>query len=280
MILRFTGKDTNDVIDLRLDILDNEAVHSWAEYAVSKKTTLTAHHWDVTEIVNVYSIGYCIEKCSQVIEELDKLGLQFPFPVPSEDQVNQTWCNQAHRWFTHQADCIVVADQPIEHKWLHQLNHYIHKMEDNFPSQAVITEWEEEMVAVDENGEPGIGWWDFPLNEETRKDFHSADHYHVILTSEILGKSTLKSYIDGDNPLDWDTSGHSLSNGGINICLTDQRQRVYQSDDFQQWLDRNGATSEDMYYDFPIGNIINIDDAHDLNSRMQQEDFILTYHRE
>jgi hypothetical protein len=282
MILRFTSKNTNDVIDLRLDLLDNEAVHSWAKYAVLQKATLTAQHWNVTAIANVYSISYCIEKCTQAIEELGNLDLHCPFPVPDEDRINQGWCNQAHRWFTHESAWLNNNNQvnSPKHRWLQQLNHYIHKLEDNFPSQAAITEWEDEILAVVKNAKPGSGWWNFPLNEEVRKDFHSADHYHVILTSEILGKSTLKSYADGDNPLDWDTSGHSTSFGGINICLTNHRQRIYQSDDFQQWLDRNSATSKDVYYDFPIGNIINIKDAHDLISRMHQEDFILTYHEE
>jgi hypothetical protein len=287
MILRFTSKNTNDVVDLHLELLDNKAVHSWAEYAVSKNATLTTHYYNLTETWSPHSIDECIEKCAQAIEELSKLNLHCPFPVPKKDQINHTWCNQAHRWFTHTHESARVTDKDRmgckESEWLHQLNYYIHKLEDTLPLPVPITKWENEIVAYDANKEPGPGWWNtlnIPIDEETRKNLHSAEHHHVILNNEILGKSTLISYINQDNPLDWDTSGHSVSFGGIYICLTDNRQRIYQSKDFQQWLDRNGATSEDLYYDFPIGNIININDAQDLYKRMRKEEFTLTYHKE
>jgi len=283
MILTFTNiKDPNDVVDLRLEPIDNQVVHSWIEYVLSKEATMTAVRWRVTDQCTKFSIGHCIEKCTQAIAELDKLGLHCPYPVPEEDRIDQKWCNRAHRWFTHQSKRMnqFSRNTSKESKWLQQLNHFIHKMEDNFP---IHTDWEAdyEIAAVDSNPNyNGTGWWYFPFNEVVRKDYHSADHYHVILCSEILGKSTLKSFIDGDDPNDWDTSGHDTSFGGINICVTDSRQKLYQSEEFQQWLDLNNATSEDVYYDFPIGNIANIDEAQDLLRRMDQEEFTLTYHRE
>ena len=284
MIIRFTSEDNADVVDLHLEPIDNPAVHSWIEYVLSKKKeSMSTTLWRITDNGGSCSVNHCIEKCTQAIEELDKLNLHCPYPVPTENHINQKWCNQAHRWFTHQSKQMNQSrrDTSTETKWLQQLNYYIHKMEDNWLPHVIGLEADFEIVAYDNNpSHTGVGHWDFPLNEEIRKDFHSADHYHVILSSEILGKSTLKSFIDGDDPVDWDTSGHYTNFGGINICVTDHRQNLYQSEDFQQWLDRNNATSEDVYYDFPIGNIVNIDDAQDLLRRMDREEFTLTYHRE
>jgi hypothetical protein len=90
---------------------------------------------------------------------------------------------------------------------------------------------------------------------EDYQQYHSDQHYDVILSSEILGKTLLQSYLDQDDPSDWDTSGHYASAGSLQITYLPTRQTIYQSRSFQQWLQQHQVNPDQLRYDFPIGNI-------------------------
>ena len=83
----------------------------------------------------------------------------------------------------------------------------------------------------------------------------------MILQSQILGKTILQSYLDQDNPNNWDTSGHYVSAGGIQICIDSTRQTIYQSQSFQNWLTKYRVNSAAVNYDYPLGNIRNKNSA-------------------
>jgi hypothetical protein len=88
---------------------------------------------------------------------------------------------------------------------------------------------------------------------------HSFEPADLILDAHILGKTLIESYLCDDDPTEWDTSGHVRTSGGATALLTNTRQQVYQSFEFQQWIDRYQVNRFQLAADFPLGNFINGD---------------------
>ena len=80
------------------------------------------------------------------------------------------------------------------------------------------------------------------------------EHADVILDTYILGKTLIESFLNQDNPVNWDTSGHVRTNGGCCFLMTDARNRIYKSQEFKNWLQEHNASMNNIYADFPLGN--------------------------
>ena len=71
----------------------------------------------------------------------------------------------------------------------------------------------------------------------------------------------MQSFLDNDDPKNWDTTGHHMSWGGCKLVKSYHRQGIYQDDLFRQWMDQNNVTHSNLFGDFPLGNIVNRDQS-------------------
>jgi hypothetical protein len=201
------------------------------------------------------------DQCCTSINQLVQHGYEYLTAWPSSVQeVDRVWCNQAHRFFTHTQQTVNLSGMPKDMSnklttWLQQLNDSVHNLEDFMPPAIGYTPdfSFDEIYCSDEPSYNHPGWWQ--ITDEFRQ-YHSAEPATVILGSQILGKTLLRSYLDGDDPRDWDTSGHYCNNGALLIQPSNFRSKVYNSDDFRTWLARHDLTPRQVTYDFPIGNAV------------------------
>lgn len=262
MIISFEFPD--QTIDLHIQLINNPAVRSWVNHFLTTPLKVTSHI--VGNIVphtrDINKMSVLFNKCCAIIKQLGQHGYGYTTHVPeSVHTVDRDWCNQAHRFFTHTQQTVNLSGIPKQQAneltgLLQQLNDAIHTLEDFLPPAIGYTPdfSFDEIYCSDEPDYNHPGWWQ--ITDEFRQ-YHSAETATVILGSQILGKTLLRSYLDGDDPRDWDTSGHYCNNGALLIQPTDFRSKVYCSDDFRAWLARYGLAPDQVTYDFPIGNAVN-----------------------
>lgn len=272
MLIRFHFDDTD--IDLAVTLIDNPAIRSWKEHFLSRPdpVVVDGFRWDpmgkkkndpgqVQQQIQQY-----LDIIQTSVAALKDLKVEFPYNIPDAGSVDQAWANIAHRWFTHTQqefnvkrihgmsfqNIKIYRAQVTQH--LQIINEHIHSIENFIPAPDVGFEsgtmWE--IYLSDEPPCTHSRWWQ--MDPEWRA-YHSPDHYDVIFGSQILGKTALKSFLDQDDPRDWDTSGHHNNNGALQILPTQHRQEVYKSQRFQEWVERHGITTDQVWYDFPVGNV-------------------------
>lgn len=256
MILEFVFP--NNCIEVQVNLLDNPGVDAWANKFLDNYTTsvLTHDHlWVHT--MNVEKFNHALSECHRLIEQLAQHGIVYS--GPAINSVDHVRLNHVHRFFTHnQQRCNVKQfgndfDYHSVMFMLDSLNGHVHELE-NFiprgPDDIVVDQINE--VKLYHNSHYGTADW---VDLTDYQQYHSDQHYDVILSSEILGKTLLQSYLDQDNPTDWDTSGHYGSAGALQITYLPTRQQIYQSASFHKWLQQYHADPAELKYDFPIGNI-------------------------
>lgn len=268
MILEFISP--TDSVDVHVDLLDNPGVQLWANkfLNVNYETVVIEHDHLETRILDTAYVNHLQSECKKLVADLAEHGIIYSgadivdINVATSDQMHK-WLNQLHRFFTHNSQRCNLrqfsqnTDYSLVLDKLETINYYIHDIELYVPRCAkdlVVDKIQE--IKLWQNTLAGTQNW---LNLESHRQFHSDQYCHVILTSEVLGKTILQSYLDNDDPNDWDTSGHYASAGGLQICCSNTRQQIYQSDGFKKWLSDNRMNHQDVYYDFPVGNIRDID---------------------
>ena len=261
LIISFEFPD--QTLDLRIKLIDNPAVQSWRNHFLATPLKVTSHI--VSNIVphtpNIKIMSVLYDQCCASINQLVQHGYEYLTAIPSSlQEVDRAWCNQAHRFFTHTQQTVNISGMPKQHAnnlttLLQHLNDSIHTLEDFMPPAIGYTPdfSLDEIYCSDEPAYNHPGWWQ--ITDEFRQ-YHSAEPATVILGSQILGKTLLRSYLDGDNPRDWDTSGHYCSNGALLIQPTDFRSKVYSSNDFRKWLAKYDLEPDQVTYDFPIGHAV------------------------
>lgn len=262
MIISFEFPD--QILDLHIQLINNPAIRSWANHFLATPLSVTAHIVGniVPHTVDIDRMSVLFDKCCAIIEQLGQHGYVYNTSVPkSVHTVDRDWCNRAHRFFTHTQQTVNLSGMPKHQAakltgLLQQLNDAIHTLEDFLPPAIGYTPdfSFDEIYCSDEPAYNHPGWWQ--ITDEFRQ-YHSAEPATVILGSQILGKTLLRSYLDGDDPRDWDTSGHYCSNGALLIQPRDFRSKVYGSDDFRAWLEKYDLAPDQVTYDFPIGHAVN-----------------------
>ena len=288
----------NEVVTVYIELANNPGAQAWIEKFNGHKTKANIHnHLYVPEINVTNEDFYDIprQKCLDTLANLRDCGLEYTGPTPTTPELVTAEClNQLHRFFTHNQqelnftrgklsqqyqdpnNQLPQINKTIQH--LMDLNHWVHEMEafcvrehQNIPVDTI-----EEIKLYTPTESNTTAWIDLTLYRQ----YHTDQHYDVILSSEVLGKTLLQSYIDGDDPTDWDTSGHHSSAGGLQICWSDTRQKIYQSEHFKNWLQKHNAVK--VWYDFPIGNIVNRNDFQrvlDYLNSHQSETLDVTYYQ-
>lgn len=262
----------DETIILPIELVDNPGVLAWVDHFDGYQTHATIHdHLYVPEInvtnEDVYDLPR--QRCLVALTALAEQNFVYTGPVPTApEQVDANCLNQLHRYFTHQQQEVnntigrlsqknqdpnkLIPGLVETEKLLQDLNTCVHDMEaycKRAPANIAVSQIEE--IKLYHPNDHGTAVW---FNLEQYRQFHNAEHHDVILSSEVLGKTLLQSYIDQDDPADWDTSGHHSSAGGVQILLDQSRQMIYHSQDFQDWLRKHNA--DELYYDFPIGNVL------------------------
>jgi hypothetical protein len=257
-------------IDLDIELVKNPGIKSWARHFRQGFLSL-AGPWDYSQVfhINARLLQQYLDICNQRIRQLQSVGIVYQGPMAQTvNDIDRQFTNQLHRFFTHSQQLINSLPwpeikfqdqkkaQPIITKWLQEINDSVHKIELYLAPVPQINAGQFKEIRV--GGDLPYDdhrWW--PMNPKHRK-YHSAEDADVVFGPQVLGKTLLRSYMDGDNPNDWDTTGHYANLGSLDIQIgTMRRKDIYNSDHFKNWLSHWGMTPKTTYYDYPVGNIIN-----------------------
>jgi hypothetical protein len=261
MILEFVFPTNR--IEVQVNLLNNPGVHAWANKFLNCNYTTNVlchdHLWVCK--MDQDKFDYSHTRCQQLIGQLSALGLDYQ--GSDIGTVDHCSLNHVHRFFTHNQQRCNTREFSVDFAYhsamlmLDELNLHVHELERYIargPDDIPVDQIEEIKLyhPTNYNSDTWCSLADY-------QQYHSDQHYDVILSSEVLGKTLLQSYLDQDDPTDWDTSGHYASAGGLQITYLPTRQQIYQSNSFKQWLEQHSANPADLRYDFPIGNIQNRD---------------------
>lgn len=262
MRLKIDIKFTNVTETLLFDLLDNSGVRAWVDHCrkIPSKRTFVSQ-----SVPPVYRLEVLQESWQQqqlVQQELAKTTLPMPLPVNAVDQITQHHLNVWHRWFTENTQGSNNNPEiATEVYWLHELNQIVHELETGICSwtRTELQQTGQELNLLPDLDAHGFGVGSVDLTPH--RQYHSWEHADLILDQAVEGKTTMQSFIDNDNPKHWDTTGHHMSWGGCKIVCGTYRQEIYQGPVFREWMDRNAVTQQDLWGDYPLGNIVSRDEA-------------------
>jgi len=274
MQLKIDIEFVNSKESLLFDLLDNPGVHAWANHCKTLSPDRSATTQTIAPESAVFLDYSNIWIQQQLVQNsLAATTLPLPMPVTAPEQITQQHLNVWHRWFTHNTNWMHLqfphhpttigypnAELATAYHWLHELNQIVHRLENS------VWEWPKPDLGVcghDLNLQPKTnahGFGEF-VDLHPYRQYHSWEPADLILDQAIHGKSTMQSFIDNDNPKNWDTTGHHESFSGCKLVSTHYRQAIYQGHLFDQWMNRNDVTHQDLWGDYPLGNIVNRDQA-------------------
>jgi hypothetical protein len=256
----FINNQDNQVVEIiKFDLLDNPGCRAW-QYAVmlnnkSRNAVISSHRGVVKLPIDIDQQYNDLKK---TIGDLSLTPFDFDHSVPeSFDQVSQKLMNQLHRHFTTSCYRLWTPEfHDFDHrstvdKILQDLNKKVHHLEQYITTQNKLTYAKLSTPEIWVNDGKNIGYDISHFNQ-----YHSYDHADLILDAYILGKTLIESFRCHDDPIRWDTSGHVRTNGGSCILLGDGRQRIYNSTEFDNWLNDHGIQKHQTRADFPLGNFV------------------------
>ena len=244
---------------LEFELLDNPGVAAWAEHCKKISSDRLVKKQPVAPTPALIMGSHLWAQQQVVQQSLANTTLPIPMPVTAREEITQQHLNVWHRWFTHHTNIIGRQNTELatEYHWLHELNQIVHRLE------ISVREWPKQELGVcgyDLNLEPVLdehGFGNGMVDLAPHRQYHSWEPADLILDQAVHGKTTMQSFIDNDDPKNWDTTGHHISWGGCKLVNSHYRQGIYQGDLFRQWCNRNGVTQQDLWGDYPLGNIIN-----------------------
>lgn len=214
------------------------------------------------------------------IETLKRLGVPWPQDEPEEFNFDHAWCNRVHRYFTtmsythkklefkspHTYD-IASSDMKTYTTAMQNINNMVHELEKYCWTEQKETFYRQmrylHVKPLHFDSEDFYKIYQFHRFEKEDYQHHSWDHYDVIFDEEILGKGLLTSFFDNDDPKQLDTAGHAGWYGSFKILTDDTQLKIYESQQFAEWLDQHNVSKKTARASFPIGRVI--DKSHDLD---------------
>ena len=262
MQLKIDIKFTNSKESLLFDLIDNPGVSAWSEHCKKLPSTRSVSSQSVAPGYSQLGVIESDWQQQQLVQRsLGTTTLPLPMSVSSSEQITQHHLNVWHRWFTDNTRNTDSNNPEFadEFYWLHELNQIVHILETG------VYEWpktELGMIGHELNFQP-------EMNEhgsgaefvDIKREYHSWQPADLILDQAVHGKTTMQSFVDNDDPKNWDTTGHHISWGGCKLVNSSYRQKIYQGDLFQQWMNCNNVTPQDLWGDYPLGNIVGRDQA-------------------
>ena len=284
--LTVSFKNDDVPYSVTIECLDNPVINKWhnsVKKVYSNPPVISLNHHPNHQSLkqretNKDWIQATYQELLNSIKGLESIGIKWPCVEPLEFNYDQQWCNRIHRYFTTMTKFkklyvdgpdIIADTNPFIKKYYdyaHIINDCIHKIE-----CYCVNETKKQYFMASKSLLINVPNLDYNIHEThkfynfTQEDFqyHSWDHdCDVIFEDEILGKSIFCSFGDEDNPDYFDTSGHCGWFGSFKILADKNRQKIYEGEDFKNWLATYGLTknSPNIRGDFPIGKIINISD--------------------
>lgn len=266
-----------ETVILNVELIDNPAVKSWADHFLQRNLPVVA---EKSFNINARSVmqwnNTARQKYSRLQELfniLNNIGFIFDYTQPSSvEEITRDYLNKAHRFFTKNQKYVnfnrmIVADALKVTDYFQEVNHLVHDLELflDIEAKSILSDdfkrnWNEVLLMHD-TAYDDENWW---FMDDSFRNYHSPEFANLILGPQILGKTLIQSFLDQDDPNDWDTSGHYSNNGFLMLLNKPYRQELYNSDVFKNWLTDHGVSPDQMYYDFPIGNVTNKADLEQL----------------
>ena len=249
---------------LEFELFDNPGVQKWAELCKKVPTIRTTATQRIAREAPrslLHNTDLWIQQ-QLVQQQLSVTNLPIPMPVDTPYQITQQHLNIWHRWFTHHTHTSQKhSTSTVEYHWLHELNQIVHKLE------LCFWEWPNPQLGVcgvEMNFTAGVdnhGHATEFVDLTPYREYHSWESADLILDQAVHGKTTMQSFLDNDDPKNWDTTGHHISWGGCTLVKSHYRREIYQDDLFRQWMNQNNVTHSNLFGDFPLGNIVNRDQS-------------------
>lgn len=266
---RFYLTDNNSGVTevITADLLNLPGVTAW-KYAVAmngKQRSVNKFYWTRLEPYNKTVAQALLDEIHQLIDFLSNTHFAYTDILPTQaDQVSREFLNKIHRHFTNSARSVWSGEfrfNSVEEQYhindrLLELNSAIHNLE-----HLYINEIQQKFQ---QTGREILVRPKAHLQSNTALGFdikpymscHSRDHHDIILDPYILGKTLVQSFLDIDDPSQWDTTGHVSTDGGCMFVLSDHRQKIYQSAEYVAWLAKYNLNYYNTYADFPIGDFV------------------------
>jgi len=226
----------------------------------------------------------------QNTEYLKSQNFKIPYDLSEEFNYDQQLLNTIHRFFTYNSlwaisDCKadMSGDTPLTcldipnpfdpsfipkdlkgfFTAINNLNMTVHQLEifcttTNKDMILGIIKGDQEIhVGVKNNHEfTNRGWTYFGNKLDEFQKSYSNRYPDVILSEEIQGKSYLRAFIDNDDPTQLDITGRYGSYGGFVIDVYEDRKHIYNSKEFNTWLESYGLKKENLLLEHPLGQVI------------------------
>jgi hypothetical protein len=224
-----------------------------------------------------------------ILDKLSNMGYKIPFQPTDVFDYKQSTLNFLHRFFTYNAawywnnktDPTVsnsfdtnfkLAEELSCSEWLgliNDINSAVHRLEhstDLVDNKKFILN-ELPVTAIHVNSSSRIPtdatpWLSFTEQEQQLNyTYFDSDLPQVVLDQSILGKCVLQSFAEDDDLNAEDCSGRLGSYGGFFVDLTDNRKKIYQSEQFKNWVAKHNRDFASLPLDFPIGHVENYQDV-------------------
>lgn len=269
-VAQFVFSQQNQILEtVDVELIDSAACRAW-QYAVMLNKPVwqlmlrrgpasyrefepvEAHQW--------------LDEIHSCLQELEFTEFAFAEPVPQQpQQMDQALLNRLHRHFTTTHEFIWRPEftdfetQDNIDKITGRLNIAIHKFESFVPTTQKLNYVNGGTEIICDTGR-ALGYDLAP-----HRHCHSFEHADLIMDAYILGKTLIESFVNDDDPVHWDTSGHVRTNGGCVFLMTNLRERIYQSAEFESWMHQHNTRHDRLYADMPLGMF-----APGSRSRMEQ----------
>ena len=257
-VFKFSNS-TQTVDTFTVDLIDNPGVKAWA-YAVllnDKQRNISIRPVTALRPPNSSFVNEQYQKMINGIDQLESTQFKFNESIPTVDRADQLFLNRLHRHFT-QCCLDLWAYNFYDHELqyhvdpiLQELNNVIHNIE-RFCETPQKKQWNRQgreiAIRTDSN--------QLSFDISPFRYCHSYAPADVILDEHILGKTLIESFMCDDNPGNWDTAGHVRTSGGATIMLTNHRQQIYNSPEFNQWLSNHRVDRLKVVADFSLGYFV------------------------
>lgn len=243
-----------DVTDIYIRLFNRSAVVRWFNYFKHVNPSYRQISYRDLDKEHAKTTEQDWQIILDSVNVLKSQGFKFETQLPKQYDSNQPLLNELHRFFTSN-----LISNPTHEKYLKDINSAVHRLEFNtytFNRNYVKTTFTVNMLEYVPF--PSVYWLEFDQeeqNENYRFECYNEENL-VILNKSILGKSILNSFLDEDDPTEFDCTGIKGSRGGFTIDLNNDRRKLYNGPIFKDWCKKYGL-SDHLPLEFPIGYVEN-----------------------
>ena len=277
-----------------IQLFDNCTVAKW--FLHFQKLSLTNFYdtYPICNFINCRRLDVTLvdNLWNSILDTQDKLsnmGYKIPFQIPNVFDYKQSTLNLLHRFFTYNAAWYwsnktdPAVPNPFDNnfklsnkisypEWLgliDNINAAVHRLEhstDLTDNKKFILE-QLPVTAIHVNSSSRTPtdlspWLSFTEEEQQLNyTYFDSDLPLVVLDQSILGKCVLQSFAEDDDLNAEDCSGRLGSYGGFFVDLTDNRKKIYQSEQFKNWVAKHNRDFASLPLEFPIGYVENYQDV-------------------